>query len=184
MSANYVINSCLNSSDFFSFFIRDFSVEFLFQSHNQLYCVQRVSTQVVNERSSTNDFFFFNTQLFNDNFLYAFFDVAHGNHFPISYAHLSNGASLFDSAKFATRELLVKPQFHGMFDEFSPNLPTNSTSLVFAINAVGTKPRLHHVHAAVHMQCFTIDVSGLLRGEERHCGSNFFRFTQAIRRDL
>ncbi len=75
--AGNVVDSCLNGSDLFSFFVRDFGLEFLFQSHHQLNGVKGVGTQVFNEGSGVNNFFFFNAQLLSNDFLDALFDGAH-----------------------------------------------------------------------------------------------------------
>ncbi len=42
----YVVDRFLNRGDFFGFFVRNFSIEFLFQCHHQFNGVQRVGTQV------------------------------------------------------------------------------------------------------------------------------------------
>ncbi|GBH08781.1 hypothetical protein KPSA1_02162 [Pseudomonas syringae pv. actinidiae] len=52
-----VVDCCLNGRDLFRFFVRDFGLEFLFQSHYQLNGVQGVSAQVFNERSSVDNLF-------------------------------------------------------------------------------------------------------------------------------
>src|SRR6187402_2311442 len=72
-----VIDCSLYSSDLLSFFVRDFGLEFLFQSHHQLNGVKGVGTQVFNEGSSVDHFFFFNAQLLSNDFLDALFDGAH-----------------------------------------------------------------------------------------------------------
>src|SRR5690554_2236250 len=72
-----VIDRQLNSCDLFSFFIRNLGFEFLFQRHYQLNSIQGVGTQIFNERSSVNNFFFFYTQLLSDDFLYALVNVTH-----------------------------------------------------------------------------------------------------------
>ncbi|BBG30725.1 phox homology (PX) domain protein [Zymobacter palmae] len=72
-----VVDRFLNGSDLFSFFVRNFSVEFLFQSHYQLNGVEGISTQVFSERRVVLNFFRFNAQLFNNDFLDALFNAAH-----------------------------------------------------------------------------------------------------------
>ena len=78
-----VVDSRLNSGDLLGFFIRNFGIEFFFQRHYQFNGIQRVSAQVVDEGGSVLHVLFFNTQLFDDDFLYAFFDVAHDLNFPL-----------------------------------------------------------------------------------------------------
>ncbi len=63
-----VIDCGLYSSDLLSFFVRDFGLEFLFQSHHQLNSVKGVGTQIFNEGSSVDHFFFFNAQLLSNDF--------------------------------------------------------------------------------------------------------------------
>ena len=64
-----VVDSRLNSGDLLGFFIRNFGIEFFFQRHYQFNGIQRVSAQVVDEGGSVLHVFFFNTQLFDDDFL-------------------------------------------------------------------------------------------------------------------
>jgi hypothetical protein len=71
-----VVDCGLNSSDFFSFFVRDFGLEFLFQSHHQLNGVKGVSTQVFNEGSSVYPCFVFNAQLLGNDVRDALFEGA------------------------------------------------------------------------------------------------------------
>ena len=47
-----------NSSDGFSLLIWDRDIEFLFEFHDQFYCIQRVSSQVIGERSFVSHFCF------------------------------------------------------------------------------------------------------------------------------
>jgi hypothetical protein len=77
LMAGNVVDSQLNGGDLFRFFVRDFGLEFLFQSHNQLNGVQGVSAQVFNERSIVGDFFFLDAKLLSNDFLDALFDGAH-----------------------------------------------------------------------------------------------------------
>jgi len=70
-----VIDRQLNSSDLFSFFVRNFSFEFLFQRHNQLNSIKGVGTQIFYEGSRVNNFFFFDAQLFSNDFFNALFNV-------------------------------------------------------------------------------------------------------------
>src|SRR5690554_3742338 len=72
-----VVDGFLYSGDLLGFFVRNFSLEFFFQSHDQLNGVQRVGTQIFDERSTVGNFFQFDTQLFGYNFLNALFNSAH-----------------------------------------------------------------------------------------------------------
>ncbi len=75
--ASNVVDGRLNGSDFFSCCVREFGLEFLFQSHHQLNGVKGIGTQVFYEGSSVDHFFLFNAQLLGDDFLDALFDGAH-----------------------------------------------------------------------------------------------------------
>src|SRR5207253_4849821 len=77
LMASNVVDSSLNGSDLLGFFVRNFGLEFLFQSHHQLNGVKGVGTQVFYEGSSVHNFFFFNAQLLSNDFLDALFDGAH-----------------------------------------------------------------------------------------------------------
>eukprot|EP00160_Parvularia_atlantis_P002564 Unigene12132_Nuclearia_a/m.36889 Unigene12132_Nuclearia_a/g.36889 ORF Unigene12132_Nuclearia_a/g.36889 Unigene12132_Nuclearia_a/m.36889 type:complete len:109 (-) Unigene12132_Nuclearia_a:153-479(-) len=72
-----VVYSSLNGSDLLGFFVRDFGLEFLFQSHHQLNGVKRIGTQVIDEGLLESHFLFLDAQLLGDDFLDAFFDGAH-----------------------------------------------------------------------------------------------------------
>jgi len=72
-----VVDGCLNGSDLLGFFVRDFGLEFLFQSHHQLNGVKRIGTQVIDEGLLGGHFIFLHAQLLGDDFLDAFFDGAH-----------------------------------------------------------------------------------------------------------
>src|SRR3982750_4794619 len=43
----YVINCLLNRRDLFSFFVRDFALEFFFERHYQFHRIERIRTQIV-----------------------------------------------------------------------------------------------------------------------------------------
>jgi hypothetical protein len=65
-------------SDLLSFFVRNFAFELFLESHHQFDGVERVGAQIVDERGIVGGFVFFDAQLFDDDFLDAFFDGAHG----------------------------------------------------------------------------------------------------------
>ena len=44
-----VVDRQLNGGDLFCLFVRDFSLEFFLERHDQLYCVEGICTQIVNE---------------------------------------------------------------------------------------------------------------------------------------
>jgi hypothetical protein len=91
--ASNVIDSCLYSSDLFSFFVRNLSLEFLFQSHHKLNGVKGVGTQVFNEGSGIGHFFFFNAQVLGNDFLDALLDGANTLFSLIidKFRHLASG---------------------------------------------------------------------------------------------
>jgi hypothetical protein len=57
--------------------IRNFAAEFFFEGHNQFDSVQAVGTEVIDERRIVSNFFALDTQVLDDDFLYAVCDVAH-----------------------------------------------------------------------------------------------------------
>jgi hypothetical protein len=57
--------------------IGDFDAELFFEGHNQLYGVQAVCAQIVDEGSIFSHFVFFNTQVLNNDLFNAICDVAH-----------------------------------------------------------------------------------------------------------
>src|SRR3546814_7649655 len=59
------------------FLVGDLALEFFFERHHQFDGVERVGTEVVDEGSAVADLFFLDAQLFDDDFLDAFFDAAH-----------------------------------------------------------------------------------------------------------
>ena len=71
-----VVDGFLNGGDLLGLLVRDFGLEFLFESHHQLNGVKRVSTQVFDEGSAVGYFLFFDAKLFGYDFLDAFFDGA------------------------------------------------------------------------------------------------------------
>ena len=53
-----VVDSELNTGDFFRFFIWNFGFKFLFQRHNQLYSIEGVSAQIIDEGCLVGYFLF------------------------------------------------------------------------------------------------------------------------------
>ncbi|VXC84394.1 3-oxoacyl-(Acyl carrier protein) synthase II (Modular protein) (fragment) [Pseudomonas sp. 9Ag] len=72
-----VVDSFLNSGDLLGLLVRDFGLEFLFQSHHQLNGIKGVGTQVFDEGSAVGNFLFLDAKLLGNDFLDAFFDGAH-----------------------------------------------------------------------------------------------------------
>lgn len=75
-----VVDCLLNGSDFFSFFVRNFALEFFFKRHNEFNGVQRIGAQIIYERGVIGDIFF-NAQLLRNNFFYSLFNITH-NYYP------------------------------------------------------------------------------------------------------
>src|SRR5688572_533714 len=73
-----VVDRLLHRGDLLGLFVRDFALELFFERHHQLDRVERVSAEVVDERSVVGDFFFLNAKLFDHDLLDALFDAAHG----------------------------------------------------------------------------------------------------------
>src|SRR3546814_4852417 len=72
-----VVDRLLHRSDLLGFLVGDLALEFFFERHHQFDGVERVGTEVVDEGSAVADLFFLDAQLFDDDFLDAFFDAAH-----------------------------------------------------------------------------------------------------------
>lgn len=72
-----VIDSLLNRGNLLSLVVRNFALEFLFQSHDQLNGVQGVSAQIVHKGGLVLDVRFVHAQLFGDDLLDALYDVIH-----------------------------------------------------------------------------------------------------------
>ena len=68
-----IIDGLLHGGDLFGIFIRNLAFEFFFQSHHQFHGVQRISTQIVDERRFILDFGFIDTQLFCNDLFNALF---------------------------------------------------------------------------------------------------------------
>src|SRR5690606_39500533 len=73
-----VSDRLLDGGDLLGFFVRDLALELFFQGHHQLDGVERVGAQVVDERCAVGHFLFLDAELFDDDFLDALFDGAHG----------------------------------------------------------------------------------------------------------
>ena len=66
-----VRDSITNSSDLFSSFIRNRNTEYLFEFHNQFYCIQRICAEVIGKTCTLLNFALFNTKLvYNDGFYF------------------------------------------------------------------------------------------------------------------
>src|ERR1700730_7583665 len=64
-----VLNGLLDRGDFLGVLIGNLDLEFFFQSHDQLDCVERISSQIVHERRIVRDLFLLDAQLLgNDGF--------------------------------------------------------------------------------------------------------------------
>ena len=70
-----VIDSLLDCSDFFSFLVRDFGLEFFLERHDQFHRVERIGAEVVDERRLGFDVGFVHTQLFGNNFFDPLLDI-------------------------------------------------------------------------------------------------------------
>src|SRR5690606_34574335 len=71
------IDRLLDRSDLFGFLVRDLALELFLERHHQLDGVERIGTQVVDERSVVGDLVFLHAQLLNHDLLDALFDAAH-----------------------------------------------------------------------------------------------------------
>ena len=98
-----VIAGLTNRSDFFGFFIRNFTVEFLLQSHNQLNGIQRIGAEVVNKGGfSDTSSSLLPQRCSSNNLLDAFFDgAAHGTTLPSYQVPLSTSRSLVKWTAFS-----------------------------------------------------------------------------------
>src|SRR6516162_8229630 len=64
-----VIDSLMDGGDLLGVLVGDLDLEFLFQSHDELDCVERIGPKIVHERCIVRDLFLFDAQLFgNDGF--------------------------------------------------------------------------------------------------------------------
>jgi hypothetical protein len=78
-----VVDGLLDRGDLFRFLIRNFRLEFLFEGHHELDCIERVGAEVVDKRGCVLDLRLVDTELFRDDFLDALFDVFHCRLLPL-----------------------------------------------------------------------------------------------------
>jgi hypothetical protein len=67
----------VDSGDLFGVFVRDLDLEFLFEGHHQLDRVERVGSQVIDERGIVRDLLLFDAQLFGNDGLDLLLNCAH-----------------------------------------------------------------------------------------------------------
>src|SRR5215469_4852842 len=67
-----VVDRILNGANFLRVLVRDFQVEGLFERHDQLHLVERVGSEVVDERGACGDFTLVDPELFGNNLFYLF----------------------------------------------------------------------------------------------------------------
>src|SRR5271166_3703589 len=67
----------LNGADLLRVLVRDFDLEGLFESHDQLDRIQRVGPKIVHEGSAGGHFRFVHTQLLHDDLFHPFFSRSH-----------------------------------------------------------------------------------------------------------
>ena len=61
-----VLHGVFDATDFFGLFVRDLEAELLFERHDQLDCIERISTEILDERSIRNDIVRIDSQLLDD----------------------------------------------------------------------------------------------------------------------
>jgi len=66
-----------NRQDGVSSVVRDFNAEFFFECHDQFDGVERVSAQIVDKACAFDNLVGIDAKMINNNFLYAFCDIAH-----------------------------------------------------------------------------------------------------------
>lgn len=71
------LDGIADSQDRVSGIVRNFDAEFFFESHNQLNRIERVGAQIVDEACAFNNLVGVHAKMINNNFLYAFCDIAH-----------------------------------------------------------------------------------------------------------
>ena len=71
------LDSVADGQDRVSSVIWNFNAEFFFECHDQLNGVERVRAQIVDEACAFNNLVGVNAKMINNNFLYAFCDIAH-----------------------------------------------------------------------------------------------------------
>src|SRR6516225_7888799 len=72
-----VINGLLNGGDFLGFFVGDLGLELFLERHHELHRVQRVGTEIVDERRLVLDLGFVDTELLGDDLLDALLYAVH-----------------------------------------------------------------------------------------------------------
>src|ERR1700691_1031850 len=72
-----VINRLVDGRDLLGILIRDLDLELLFQSHHQLDRIQRVRSQIINERGIVGDLLLLDAQLLGNDCLDLLFNRAH-----------------------------------------------------------------------------------------------------------
>src|SRR5690606_17069822 len=72
-----VIDGLLYRRDLFSFLVRDLALELLFERHDQLYGVEGIGSEVIDEGGFAGHLLFLDPQLLNNDLLDAFFYAAH-----------------------------------------------------------------------------------------------------------
>src|SRR6516164_10025491 len=70
-----VLHDVPDGSNLLGVFVRDLHFVFFFQGHHELYDVERVGAQVLDERSLRRDFFFSYAEVLADDFAYSPFGV-------------------------------------------------------------------------------------------------------------
>src|SRR5581483_8747515 len=73
----YIIVGLLYCCDLFSILVGNLELEFLFQGHDKLNQIERISVEVFNERCAGNDLAFIHTQLVNNNLFESFGNSSH-----------------------------------------------------------------------------------------------------------
>src|SRR5690606_6236273 len=74
----HVIDGLLHRSDLLGFLVGDLALELFLERHDQLDGVQRIRSEVVDERGAVGDLVFLDAKLFDHDLLDALFDAAHG----------------------------------------------------------------------------------------------------------
>src|SRR6266513_3211920 len=78
-----VVDSLLDGGDFLGFLVGNRGLELLLERHHQLYGVQRVRAQVIDERRLVLDFGLVDSELLGDDLLDTLFDVFHPRLLPL-----------------------------------------------------------------------------------------------------
>src|SRR5690606_19141629 len=72
-----VLDGLMHGRDLLGVLVRDLDLELLFERHHQLDRIQRVRTQVIDERGVVRDLLLFDAQLLGNDGLYLLFNRAH-----------------------------------------------------------------------------------------------------------